>query len=170
MKTLILSLSILLSAGFAQAEDDQDAPIVSLEEAQRAYEAGQGLNLGTTLEAAPVYGPQLREEPDDYNRDSQYRLQMECRQRRATEETYQRDGLLDLAIGNRVRRNFVENRRNATDGFDTFRRDDGSIGRFRLDPCANYNPPEPTEESDRRGCRFRFKGSKREVIAGSCRW
>lgn len=171
MKTLIVSLLVVLSAGFAHADDEQDPPLVSVEEAQRLQQIGQRLNLGTS-EEAPVYGPVLRdEERDDSWRESQqYRLQLECRQRRATEQSYQGDGLVDRAIGNRVRRNLEDNRRNATDDFDTFRRDDGSVGRVRIDPCAAYNPPEPREETDRRGCRFRINGNQKKLIAGSCRW
>lgn len=171
MKTLIVSLLVVLSAGFAQAEEEQDAPLISVEEAQRLQQLGQRLNLGTPREE-PVYGPVLRDDERDesWSESQQYRLQIECRQRRITEESYQSDGLVDRAIGNRLRRNLEDNRRDATDDFDSFRRDDGSVGRVRNNPCASINPPEPREETDRRGCRFRINGNQKRLIAGSCRW
>ena len=171
MKTLIVSLLVVLSAGFAHADEDQDPPLVSVEEAQRLQQLGQRLNLGTA-EEAPVYGPVLREEErdDSWRESQQYRLRLECQQRRATEQSYEGSGWDDRLIGNRVRRNLEDNRRNATDDFDSYTRTDGSAARVRIDPCASYNPPAPREETDRRGCRFRINGNQKKLIAGTCRW
>ncbi len=176
MKTLIVSLLVVLSAGFAQAEDDQQAPPrISVEEAREFQAAGerfrqQGLDL--SRDRSDVYGPVLSDE-SDYNTwsdDRRYRLRLECEQRRRTESTLSGDSLVDRTAGNRVRRNLYENRLDNTDDFDTFRRADNSIGRVRIDPCAGINPPEPREERNERGCRYRLNGNQEKFITGSCRW
>lgn len=175
MKTFIVSLLVVLSAGFTYADESdatQDQPLISLEEAQRLQRVGEGLRL--QRQDSEVYGPVDRSGEDEDStawRDQQrYRLYQECAQRRATDSTISGDSLVDRAIGNRVRRNLEDNRRSAEDGFDSFVRSDNTVGRVRRDPCVGINPPEPREETDNRGCRFRINGNQKKLIAGSCRF
>ena len=152
MKAFIVSLLVVLSATFTYAEEDP--------------------SLSSSTEETPVYGPTLPDDSRDnsWSEERENRLRLECRQRRITEESFRGDGLLDRAIGNRVRRNLEENRRDANDGFENIRRADGSVESVRVDPCARYNPPEPKVETDSRGCKVRITGSQRRIIAGTCRW
>jgi hypothetical protein len=169
MKALFVSLLVLLSAGFAQAQEEQEAPHMSVEEAMRLQELGQRLNLGKTKEDAPVYGPVLREDDSDFN-FNQYeferneRLRAECLQRRRDVRNAD-----EIPIVGGYVSDFVRQGQRNVDGGTVVRRNDGTSVYLENDRCANVLPRE-REETDQRGCRWRVNGSTRKLIGGlNCR-
>ena len=183
MKTLIVSLLVVLSAGFAQAQEDQaDAPLMSLEEAQRIQRAGaaaglNGINLSDDDEANrfrlrpsgdQVYGPvDPRRQQDDFNEFEFNRVQtlrLECEQRRRNVSNADSIPLVGGYVSD-----FVSQGYRNVDGGTVERRNDGTSVYLQNDRCANVLPRE-REETDERGCKWSIRGSARKLIGGlNCR-
>jgi hypothetical protein len=186
MKTLIVSLLVVLTAGFANAEDDQQdqQPLLSVEEAQRIQRAGaanglNGINLNDDDESDSfrlrprpsdqVYGPpspssSTRDDFNEYEFDRQQRLRADCLQRRRDVENADSIPL----VGNYASDFVIQGHRNV-DGGTVVRRNDGTSVYLQNDRCAGINPPE-REETDERGCKWRVRGSTRRLIGGvTCR-
>lgn len=183
MKTLIVSLLVILSAGFVQAQEEKaDTPLISLEEAQRLQRAGaeaglNGINLSDDEETNrfrlrprtdQVYGPvdESRSQDDfnEYEFEREQRLYAECLQRRRDVSNAD-----DIPLVGGYVADFVRQGQRNVDGGTVVRRNDGTSVYLENDRCANVLPRE-REETDQRGCKWRIRGSTRKLIGGvNCR-
>jgi hypothetical protein len=177
MKKFIFFFLILTSSVFLNAEEEQEVlqnndPIqIPIEEAQRIQKEGASLRL--QLNDQNVYGPKNEDEETDSNswKDEQrFRLYQECAHRRALDLSFSNGNFFDRNVGNRIRQNFEENRRNSVDGFESYIKSDNTVGRVRKDPCEGLNPKDSKTETDERGCVYKFFRGKKSLIQGSCKW
>ena len=94
-------------------------------------------------------------DPNNYERQRAMDLARECEFRRSQDESAHGNGIVDRAIGNRIRENLISNGRDATDGFDSVTRNDGSRYVARRNPCEGIYTPDSDPDGDNTpGMRF----------------
>ena len=149
MKTLIILLA--LTAGFTcYAEEPAISP-----EWQVQPESTTTFN--TSLPPVEYHRP----DPNDWATQRAYDLRAMCAGRRFEDETAHGTGIMDRALGNRVRQNLINNGRDASDGYTSVRRNDGSVYTERNNPCEGVYTPNPDPDGDRTaGTRFGGKPLK----------
>lgn len=137
MKTLILIIA--LTAGFisyAHAEEDQ--PIVAVSPEWQLRPETPTLNLKL---------PPEEYQANDYERQREFDRMRECEFCRQQDQSAHGDSLVDKALGNRLRANAISNERDATDGFDSVTRNDGTRFVERRNPCSGIYTPDSDDDN-----------------------
>ena len=178
MKNLIVSLLVVLTSTIVFAEDQDDAATAApvnfdLSQVQGSTNAdgtpAPRLNLNRTeTQFRPLT------EDERYEADRINGLRAECQYRRPQDQASHGNGLVDRAIGNKVRDNLEQNRRDAMDGFGSVQRSDGTQYVYRRDRCDEINGNYQTDEQKEAG-RPGFKatgsvGRHSVSVGGTLRW
>ncbi|MGZ3727042.1 MAG: hypothetical protein ACXWQQ_14690 [Pseudobdellovibrio sp.] len=164
MKSLIVSLLVVLTSTivFAQEQDEVFPP---------APVNAEGAPLNFNL-PAPKYRPLTDDEK--YEADQRESLRVECQYRRSQDQASHGDGIVDRAIGNRVRDNLEQNRRDAMDGYGSVQRNDGTTYVYRKDRCADINGDYQTDaerEAGKPGFKPKVSVDRHSFsVGGTIRW